>query len=131
MTWLIQIIADLQHADRVEAILDDLYLQTVRWCEENSADPPVQFDVYFESRAEAEKQLEFFISGELGAMGDAVQMDKAGILEIADAFVINKADFAGESKLKRELLDIAGGRSIHETIATQGQGVVELLDALT
>ncbi len=63
-------------------------------------------------------------------MGDAVQMDKAGILEIADLFVINKADFAGESKLKRELLDIAAGRPILETIATQGKGIVELHDAL-
>ncbi|MFM8733157.1 MAG: cobalamin-dependent protein, partial [Phycisphaerales bacterium] len=32
-------------------------------------------------------------------MGDAVQMDKAGILEIADLFVANKADHAGEAKL--------------------------------
>jgi putative protein kinase ArgK-like GTPase of G3E family len=63
-------------------------------------------------------------------MGDAVQMDKAGILEIADLFVVNKADHAGESKLVRELLDIASGRRIHETIATQGKGVVELLESL-
>ncbi len=63
-------------------------------------------------------------------MGDAVQMDKAGILEIADVFVVNKADFAGESKLVRELLDIAAGRPIKETIATQGKGIVELLDTL-
>ena len=63
-------------------------------------------------------------------MGDAVQMDKAGILEIADRFVVNKADFDGESALVRELLDIARGRQIHETIATQGKGVVELLDAI-
>ncbi len=63
-------------------------------------------------------------------MGDAVQMDKAGILEIADVFVVNKADFPQENKLVRELRDVAGGRPIHETIATQGQGVVELLDAL-
>ena len=63
-------------------------------------------------------------------MGDAVQMDKAGILEIADLFVVNKADHAGESILVRELLDIAGGRKIFETIATQGKGVVELLDGL-
>lgn len=63
-------------------------------------------------------------------MGDAVQMDKAGILEIADLFVVNKADHAGEAKLVRELLDIAGGRKILETIATQGKGAVELLDAL-
>ena len=57
-------------------------------------------------------------------------MDKAGILEIADLFIINKADFAGENKLKRELLDIAAGRAIFETIATQGKGIVELLDGL-
>lgn len=63
-------------------------------------------------------------------MGDAVQMDKAGILEIADLFVANKADHAGEAKLVRELLDIASGRRILETVATEGKGVVELLDAL-
>jgi methylmalonyl-CoA mutase cobalamin-binding domain/chain len=61
-------------------------------------------------------------------MGDAVQMDKAGILEIADLFIVNKADYDGESALVRELLDIASGRKIFETIATQGKGVVELLD---
>jgi LAO/AO transport system kinase len=63
-------------------------------------------------------------------MGDSVQMDKAGILEIADVFVANKADHAGEAKLVRELLDVAGGRPILETIATQGKGIVELLEAL-
>ena len=63
-------------------------------------------------------------------MGDAVQMDKAGILEIADLFVVNKADFPGENKLVRELKDVASRRPIYETIATQGQGVVELLDGL-
>lgn len=63
-------------------------------------------------------------------MGDAVQMDKAGILEIADVFVVNKADYEGEGALVKELLDIAGDREIFETIATQGKGVVELLAAL-
>jgi len=63
-------------------------------------------------------------------MGDSVQMDKAGILEIADLFVVNKADHAGESKLVRELMDIADRRPILNTIATQGKGVPELLDAL-
>ena len=61
-------------------------------------------------------------------MGDAVQMDKAGILEIADVFIVNKADYDGESALVRELTDIAQGRKIFETIATQGKGVVGLLD---
>ena len=63
-------------------------------------------------------------------MGDSVQMDKAGILEIADTFVVNKADYDGESALVRELLDISSGREIFETVATQGKGVVELLDHL-
>ena len=63
-------------------------------------------------------------------MGDSVQMDKAGILEIADVFVLNKADHAGEAKLARELLDISTGRPICETIATKGQGIEELVKAL-
>jgi methylmalonyl-CoA mutase cobalamin-binding domain/chain len=63
-------------------------------------------------------------------MGDAVQMDKAGILEIADVFVCNKADQPGEHELVRDLRDIAGRRPIIETVATRGQGVPELLDLL-
>lgn len=63
-------------------------------------------------------------------MGDAVQMDKAGILEIADLFVCNKADHPGEHELVRDLRDIAGRRPVLETVATHGQGVPELLDAL-
>ena len=63
-------------------------------------------------------------------MGDSVQMDKAGILEIADIFVLNKADHAGEAKLARELLDISTGRPICETVATKGRGIEELVKAL-
>ncbi|MCW5776212.1 MAG: cobalamin-dependent protein [Phycisphaeraceae bacterium] len=63
-------------------------------------------------------------------MGDAVQMDKAGILEIADVFVCNKADHPGENELVRDLRDVAGRRPIFETVATHGKGVPELLDAL-
>ncbi|MCB9847637.1 MAG: cobalamin B12-binding domain-containing protein [Phycisphaeraceae bacterium] len=63
-------------------------------------------------------------------MGDAIQMDKAGILEIADLFVCNKADHPGEHDLVRDLRDIAGRRPILETVATRCQGVTELLDAL-
>lgn len=63
-------------------------------------------------------------------MGDAVQMDKAGILEIADLFVCNKADHPGEHELVRDLRDVAGRRAIVETVATHGQGIPELLDAL-
>lgn len=63
-------------------------------------------------------------------MGDAVQMDKAGILEIADLFVCNKADHPGENELVRDLREIAGKRAILETVATHAKGVPELLDAL-
>lgn len=63
-------------------------------------------------------------------MGDAVQMDKAGILEIADVFVANKADHPGENELIRDLRDVAGRRPIVETVATKGQGVPELLATL-
>ncbi|CAG0950463.1 Fused isobutyryl-CoA mutase [Phycisphaerales bacterium] len=64
-------------------------------------------------------------------MGDAVQMDKAGILEIADLFVCNKADHPGENELVRDLRDVAGRRPILETVATKCTGVPELLAALT
>jgi LAO/AO transport system kinase len=63
-------------------------------------------------------------------MGDAVQMDKAGILEIADIFVCNKADHPGENELVRDLRDVAGRRQVLETVATRAQGVPELLDAI-
>ncbi|MFG0243669.1 MAG: cobalamin-dependent protein [Phycisphaerales bacterium JB054] len=63
-------------------------------------------------------------------MGDAVQMDKAGILEIADLFVCNKADHPGENELVRDLRDVAGRRPVLETVATHGAGVPELLDTL-
>ncbi len=63
-------------------------------------------------------------------MGDSVQMDKAGILEIADIYVCNKADHPGEDQLVRELREIAGRCPIIETVATHAKGIPELLDAL-
>ncbi|MBM4109109.1 MAG: hypothetical protein FJ255_09935 [Phycisphaerae bacterium] len=63
-------------------------------------------------------------------MGDAVQMDKAGILEIADVFACNKSDYPGHHELVRDLKDIAGRRPIVETVASKGEGVPALLDAI-
>jgi len=63
-------------------------------------------------------------------MGDSVQMDKAGILEIADIFVCNKADYPGEDDLVRDLRDIAGKTPIMETVATHAKGIPELFDLL-
>ncbi len=63
-------------------------------------------------------------------MGDAVQMDKAGILEIADVFICNKADHQGQHELMRDLRDIAGKRPAIETVATHATGVPQLYDLL-
>jgi LAO/AO transport system kinase len=69
--------------------------------------------------------------------GDAVQANKAGLLEIADVFVINKSDRAGVDDTRRDLesmLDLAEGRGwrppIVTTIATDGTGVADLWDAV-
>ena len=67
--------------------------------------------------------------GLVPGMGDAIQMDKAGILEIADLFVCNKADHPGQHELVRDLRDVAGRRQVLETVASRGQGIPELLAA--
>jgi LAO/AO transport system kinase len=65
-------------------------------------------------------------------MGDDVQAIKAGIMEIADIFVINKSDQPGADRVERELqgmLSLAEGRhpAIVRTVATEGKGIAELL----
>jgi LAO/AO transport system kinase len=67
-------------------------------------------------------------------MGDDVQTLKAGIMEIADIFVINKCDRPGVEKLERALtalLSLAHREDgwvppIVKTIATEGTGIKEL-----
>jgi LAO/AO transport system kinase len=66
-------------------------------------------------------------------MGDDVQAIKAGIMEIADIFVINKADRPGAEQTQREIeamLSLGDGTprpSIYRTIATEGTGISEIL----
>jgi LAO/AO transport system kinase len=71
--------------------------------------------------------------------GDAVQAAKAGLLEIADVFVVNKADRPGAADAERDLasvLGMAGSRDagwtppILRTVATGGEGVDELTAAV-
>jgi LAO/AO transport system kinase len=70
--------------------------------------------------------------------GDAVQAFKAGIMEIADLFVINKADLPGVEKLQIEIeqmLDLAKHDApwrppVVRTISTRNQGLGELWDAV-
>jgi LAO/AO transport system kinase len=60
-------------------------------------------------------------------LGDDVQAIKAGIMEIADVFAINKADLPGADKVEREIHAVSD-RPIVKTVATDGTGVVELLE---
>jgi LAO/AO transport system kinase len=69
--------------------------------------------------------------------GDAVQANKAGLLEIADIFVINKADRPGTDDTRRDLdrmLDLtapSGWRPpVLATSAVTGDGVAELWGAV-
>jgi LAO/AO transport system kinase len=68
-------------------------------------------------------------------MGDDVQAIKAGIMEIADIFAINKSDQPGADKVEREIksmLGLAHGRqpAIVKTVATESKGIDELLEAI-
>jgi LAO/AO transport system kinase len=69
--------------------------------------------------------------------GDAIQANKAGLLEIADLFVINKADRPGTSQTRRDLelmLDLTELGSwrppIMETVASKGEGIEALWSAV-
>ena len=73
-------------------------------------------------------------------MGDAIQAAKAGILEVADIFVVNKADRDGAEQTSRDLrhmLSLGERRKpedwqppIVKTVASKGQGIDEVVDAI-
>ena len=71
-------------------------------------------------------------------MGDDVQSIKAGIMEIADIFVINKADREGAERVEREVRSMqsmsmrgdAWVPPIIKTVANTGEGVPELAAAI-
>ena len=73
--------------------------------------------------------------------GDAVQVNKAGLLEIADLFVVNKADRPGASDARRDLelmIDLSQltGQTIRRpeivmTTATEGEGLDEFKKAIS
>ena len=69
--------------------------------------------------------------------GDGVQANKAGLMEIADLFVVNKADRDGVAETIRDLemmLDLSAHTEwrpkIIQTVATRGEGVDELWAAI-
>ncbi|MFC5907643.1 methylmalonyl Co-A mutase-associated GTPase MeaB [Streptacidiphilus monticola] len=73
-------------------------------------------------------------------MGDGIQAAKAGILEIGDVYVVNKADRDGADATARELNHMLGlGEArkpgdwrppIVKTVAAKGEGVDEVVEAL-
>ncbi len=71
-------------------------------------------------------------------MGDDVQTIKAGIMEIADIFVINKSDREGAERVEREIraMQSLSVRTdnwtppIVKTVASEGKGIGELADAI-
>jgi LAO/AO transport system kinase len=72
-------------------------------------------------------------------MGDGIQAAKAGILEIGDLYVINKADRDGADQVRRELRSMLGLSQrpagawhppILKTVAMTGEGVAEVADAI-
>ncbi len=69
--------------------------------------------------------------------GDDVQVVKAGVMEVADVYVINKADRAGADRLEAFIREAAALDPVHplhdtviRTVATEGKGVADLLDAV-
>lgn len=72
-------------------------------------------------------------------LGDDIQALKAGIMEIADIFVVNKADKDGKEKLLAEINMIINLNKhrflwvppVVETIATENQGVGCLMDSIS
>jgi LAO/AO transport system kinase len=71
-------------------------------------------------------------------MGDDVQTIKAGIMEIADIFVINKSDHEGAERVEREIRGLQSLAMRHDgwtppivkTVASEGKGVEDLAVAI-
>lgn len=71
-------------------------------------------------------------------MGDGIQAIKAGIMEIGDIFVINKAEREGVEQTERELIGLlemtmrpdGWQPPIIRTVATKSQGITELAEAI-
>ncbi len=72
-------------------------------------------------------------------MGDDVQTIKAGIMEIADIFVINKSDRDGAERVEREILSMQSlairkdgwTPPIVKTVASEGTGTKDLAEAIS
>lgn len=68
--------------------------------------------------------------------GDEIQTMKAGVMEIADIFVVNKADRAQASELVKHLKALAHQKAgdweipVHAAVATENKGINELTESI-
>lgn len=63
--------------------------------------------------------------------GDELQLEKAGITEVADIFVINKVDLPGADRLEAQIKETLGARRpVVKTVASHGEGVAKLVDVI-
>jgi len=61
--------------------------------------------------------------------GDAIQFSKAGIMEIASCFVLNKCDLAGADATEAQLLSAVGdGRPLWKVSAIRDEGFEAIVD---
>ncbi|RMG96085.1 MAG: hypothetical protein D6708_02695 [Candidatus Dadabacteria bacterium] len=75
----------------------------------------------------------------LPGMGDDIQAMKAGILEIGDLFIVNKADRPGADEVVKQLSIMLEMRTAHDenawkppvlkTVAVKNEGIAEVVDA--
>jgi LAO/AO transport system kinase len=71
-------------------------------------------------------------------MGDEVQSLKAGVMEVADVFVVNKSDRGGAELVEQEIVAMQGLAAerdtwvppVVRTVATTGEGVPELMETV-
>lgn len=92
-----------------------------------------------QSEVEVARQADTTIVVLAPGMGDAIQAAKAGILEVADVFCVNKSDKSGVNETARDvrsMLEMGPGRDpswtppIVLTSATEGEGLDELWEAV-
>jgi LAO/AO transport system kinase len=102
---------------------------------------PVLVETIGAGQAEVEiaRLAETTVVVEVPDMGDEIQAIKAGLLEVADIVVVNKADRPGAERAARQLRAMLAGAAgrfakpppILLTTATTGDGVGALVDAIS
>jgi len=89
-----------------------------------------------QSEVEIAKRAHTTVVVEMPASGDAVQILKAGILEIGDVYVVNKADLEGADSMMTNLRLVVPSHGkgwkppVLRTVASEGTGVKDLADKL-